>query len=512
MTRKRARRSRALAPLALLAFAAVVWLAWHQFGGGSPTFPELPVPASTAPRPEVYYGPPNSLAVMPFGTAAEAAGDPVMGEGLATGILDHLIAEPALQVTARSSAFFFRDRGGDPRVTAERLRSRHLLDGELRGDSEGLVLDLALFDAQEDREVWRQEYTGDLPALLGSLGGICADLMAVLPVPAREPVAAGPAPDAQAWLQYARGLYYADPSREQDLAGAAEALQSAVAIDPQFAAARLELARVWLHPAWPAAETAGESVARAREAVQRVLDDDSAAAGAWALLSYIRHRYEWDWTGAAAAARRAAELGPGDAGILGVAGLALATVGEFAAAQEFLRDAVSRDPLNLGRRLRLGLLQEYRGDFDAALATYRQLLVLNPGYPGGHAYRARAKLLQGKPDSALEEAELETDPFWRRYARLLALTALDEAGEAEPLLREMIADSGTAAAFQLAEILAFSGDAEEAFDWLERAYEQRDPDLASLLGNRLLEPLHADERWPELLSRLALPAGDRTEG
>ena len=502
------RRSRIFAPLALLVLAALAWVAWNHFPGSSPAPAERPAAAGVGGRHEVYYGPPNSLAVLPFEYAAEATEDAVLGEGLAAGILDHLVAEPGLHVTARSSSFFFRDRGGGHRIIAERLQSGHLLDGEFRREGEGVVLTLALFDARENREVWRQEYAADLPGLLGMLGGICADIVAALPIPPRELRPAGPAPDAQAWLQYARGLYYADPSREQDLPGAADALQSALAIDPSYAAARLELAGIWLHPAWLAGETGGESVAQAREAVLLVLDEDPAAARAWALLSYIRHRHDWDWDGAAASGRRAAELGRGDAGVLGVAGLALATVGEFAMAQDLLQDSVSRDPLNLGRRLRLGLLQEFRGDFDAALATYRQLLVLNPDYPGAYAYRARVKVLQGKPDSALAEAEQESDPFWRRYARILALTAQGEAGEAEPLLQEMVADSGSVAAFQLVEILAFSGDSAEAFEWLERAYARRDPGMASVLGNRFFEALHDDARWTELLTRLGLTAVD----
>lgn len=502
------RPSRILAPVALVVLAALAWVAWDHFPGSSPAPAGRPAAAGVGARHEVFYGPPNSLAVLPFENATEATEDAALSEGLAAGILDHLVAEPGLQVTARSSSFFFRDRGGSRRIIAERLQSRHLLDGEFRREGEVAVLSLALFDAQENREVWRQEYAADLPGLLGMLGGICAEIVAVLPMPVRELRPTGPAPDAQAWLQYARGLYYADPSREQDLAGAAAALQSALAIAPSYTAARLELAGIWLHPAWLAGETGGESVARARKAVQLVLAEEPAAARAWALLSYIRHRHDWDWDGAAAAGRRAAELGTGDAGVLGVAGLALATVGELPVAQDLVQDSVSRDPLNLGRRLRLGLLQEFRGEFDAALATYRQLLVLNPDYPGAYAYRARVKVLQGKPESALEEAGQETDPFWRRYARILALTARGEAGEAEPLLQEMVAESGAVAAFQLVEILAFSGATAEAFEWLDRAFARRDPGLASVLGNRFLEELHDDARWPEWLARLGLTAMD----
>jgi tetratricopeptide (TPR) repeat protein len=188
-----------------------------------------------------------------------------------------------------------------------------------------------------------------------------------------------------------------------------------------------------------------------------------------------------------------------------VASLAMSTVGEFGEAQDLLEESVRRDPLNLGSRLRLGLLQEFRGDYEAALASYRQVLALNPDYPGGHAYRARVKLLQGKFDSALRESEQESDPFWRRYAAILALSAREEPEQAQPMLQDMIAEAGDFAAFQIAEILAFGGDVDGAFEWLGRAYAQRDAGLASTMGNRFFENLHADDRWPEWLARLGLP-------
>jgi tetratricopeptide (TPR) repeat protein len=173
--------------------------------------------------------------------------------------------------------------------------------------------------------------------------------------------------------------------------------------------------------------------------------------------------------------------------------------------------------LNLHSALRLGLLQEFLGDYDAALAIYRNILRMNPDYPAAHAYRARVKVLQDKPDSALRESEKETNPFWGRYARILALSAgeksAEEAGEiagqqsdeARALLDDMIEEDGHAAAFQIAELLAFRNEQDRAFGWIDRAHAQRDKGIASTIGNRLLENLHSDPRWAAWLQRLSLP-------
>ena len=108
------------------------------------------------------------------------------------------------------------------------------------------------------------------------------------------------------------------------------------------------------------------------------------------------------------------------------------------------------------------------------------------------------------PESALEEAELEQQPFWRQYARILSLTALERTDEAELLLQQMIDANGNDAAFQIAEIYAFSGANDQAFEWLDRAWRQRDGGMSELLGNYFLSGLENDARWQELLARMGL--------
>jgi TolB-like protein/cytochrome c-type biogenesis protein CcmH/NrfG len=492
--------------------AAILWSAWERFSNGPPAVAERPSALGDGPQRQVYFGPPNSVAVLPFTTSASNPETAAEAEGFAAEILEVLIGARGLQVTARSSSFFFRHAAGDHRIIAERLQCRHLLGGEWGSGPDGVELALRLYDASSGSEIWRTLYSEPLPKLLAMREDISADVLAALPVPAQAVGRPLPHPDPGAWVHYAQGLRHTDPSAEPDLARATDALQSALAIDPGFAAARLELAEAWLHPSWIGGIGGVQSVADALAAVQAVLDEDPESARGWALMSHIRHQHDWDWDGAASAGRRAAGLRPGDASILSVASLALSAVGEFASAQELLEESVRRDPLNLGGRLRLGLLLEFRGEFESALATYRQLLSLNPEYPGGRAYRARVKVLQGKADSALRESDQEADAFWRRYARVLALRTQRENGDGAALMQEMIEQDGSVAAFQIAEILAFGGDRDRAFEWLDRAFQQRDPGIASSVGNRFLENLHADSRWPDWLSRLGLPAHEGREG
>ena len=108
------------------------------------------------------------------------------------------------------------------------------------------------------------------------------------------------------------------------------------------------------------------------------------------------------------------------------------------------------------------------------------------------------------PESALEEAEKEQNPFWQRYARILSLIAMERPDEADSLLQQMIIEHGHDAAYQVAEIYAFGGDVGEAFNWLDRAYRQRDGGMSELIGNYFLANLENDVRWRELLIKVSL--------
>lgn len=519
---------RLVAPLVAIALLVAAWLAWERYPVATPEAEAGRAP----PGREVYFGPPNSLAVLPFADRSPAGDQTPQAHGFAGELLQRFVQVPELQVSARSSSFFFRDESAPPRVVAERLQCAILLRGEWLETGGRLTVTATLFDAHRDREIWRSDYAGGLPDIPALRDTIVRDALDALPglgprassrIGARiglshTPTASYGVFDPAAWLLVQQGLYQADPLAGADLAAAEASLRAALDLDSTYAAARLSLAELLLHPARPPGAS-GSAVAEARRLAEQLVagavdsaagpsgDFDRIRARSLGVLSYVRHRYDWDWPGAVDAGRRAVTLQPGDAGLLILTGVALSTLAEFEEARQLLEASVQRDPLNLGGRLRLGLLQEFSGLYEEALASYRQVLALHREYPAARAYRARVKVLQDKSASALRESEQEADPFWRRYARILALTAAERPGEAEPLLEAMIEEDGEVAAFQLAELLAFRNETGRAFEWLQRARQQRDPGLSAVLGNPMLRNLHEDPRWAGQLEQLGLPAG-----
>ena len=311
--RKRRMTQRLSTPLLALLLLAVALFAWERLatrapaaGAESASRPERQAelqtepPAATRSREtrggEIYYGPRNSLAVLPFADRSDAADQAAQALGFAGEVLERLVDVPGLQATARRSAFFFRDASVPRRVIAERLRSAWLLSGEWRNEDGRLAVTAALYDARRDRELWRKDYTGvlsDLPALRDTL---VADVLDAFPQVGRGDLAAAGAIHPEAWLALQQGLYRADPLANSpndrtgdrpggppggvDLPAAQASLQAALDLDPGYEAARLSLAELSLHPAWPRREAEADSalapaadspVAEARRMVETVL-------------------------------------------------------------------------------------------------------------------------------------------------------------------------------------------------------------------------------------------------
>lgn len=455
-------------------------------------------------RAQVYLGPRNSIAILPFTGESQVTGQAFWAPGFSRELHRSLTRTPGLQVTSLNSSFFPGLQPAQPELIAERLQVRHLLSGEFHESNGTIRITAGLFDAKQKVETWSGHYEGSLEEAFSFMDQILVAL-----VDAIKPVKRGDLPQAvpvnsEAWKHYLQGLYFAE---QRTLNGFREAEQSflfAKEVAPGFGLARVALARLWM------GQIAGGSaplnlVEATRGELESALDSEPAVPDALGLLSYLNRSVDWNWAGALEAANQAVELIPGDSDLMSTASLAMFSLGQFRQAGELLEQSVAQDPLNLAKRLRLGLLLEFAGEPEEAVKRYRQIIALNPEFPGVRAYLARVRIIQDKASLALEESEQEVDPFWKRYSMALALTALGRNEDPQSLLEQMIAEDGDQSAYQITEILALNGETNRAFEWFQRAYEQHDGGMTEVVGNYFLENLHGDPRWAEMLDRLGLP-------
>jgi tetratricopeptide (TPR) repeat protein len=247
-----------------------------------------------------------------------------------------------------------------------------------------------------------------------------------------------------------------------------------------------------------------EGYRKAREAVERALALDPNLAEAHAAMGWIKTHYDWDWTGADASLQQALALEPGNARVVRDAARLARTLGHFDEALALDRRAVELDPLSGTAHYDLGFQAYYAGLLEEAVTAFKKALEFSPERVEAHTLLGRVYLAQAHPQEALAEIEREPERLLRLYGQALAYHALGRKKESDAALAELIAKYHADAAYQIAEVYAFRGEADRAFEWLERAYAQRDPGLTQMKGDPLLKSLERDPRYAAFLKKMKL--------
>ena len=147
----------------------------------------------------------------------------------------------------------------------------------------------------------------------------------------------------------------------------------------------------------------------------------------------------------------------------------------------------------------------YAGYHDEARAVMEKVLELQPDYPSMHMQLGRVLLAEGQPEEALALMQAEPHDFYRSFGLALAYHAVSNQVAADRELADFTARYQDHSAYQVAEIHSFRGEREQAFQWLDMAWQQHDGGLAELKGDPLLSDLMDDPRWAALLTRMGLP-------
>jgi predicted Zn-dependent protease len=221
---------------------------------------------------------------------------------------------------------------------------------------------------------------------------------------------------------------------------------------------------------------------------------------AYEALGRIKVWHDFDWAGADTAYQRALALEPGKSSVLGQSGKLARILGRLDEAAALFRRAVRSDPLDDGVYHSAGVAFCYAGLNEEATAAFRKALDLVPERPITHSMLAEIYLLKAQPREALMEARQERNPALQRWAMALAYYALGRKNESDASLAELIAGP-----FGIAEVYAFRGETNRAFEWLEQAYALPDAGLTLIKGDPLLKGLVDDPRYAALLKKMGLP-------
>jgi tetratricopeptide (TPR) repeat protein len=247
--------------------------------------------------------------------------------------------------------------------------------------------------------------------------------------------------------------------------------------------------------------------------LKKALELDNTLAYAYVELGGYRCFTEWDWEGAERDLQQAIRLNPNDAGAHYVYAHVLCIMGRTEEALQHSELALELDPLSPGCYLFHGIVLRYNRRYDDATAAFRKVLEIEPNFPFGIVNLAMTLGRKGMYDEQLSinrkilayDAELATalENGFEKAGRKGAYHAVGD------LLAERYGKPGNnVPALNISNTYLDAGEYDLAIDWLEKAYEEHDPNLP-YIGSPEYDPLRSDPRFQELLRKMNLPVDEK---
>jgi adenylate cyclase len=458
-----------------------------------PAAPAVPDAANVAIR--------KSIAVLPFVDMSEKKDQEYFSDGLSEELIDLLVKTQGLEVTARTSSFYFKGKQATIGEIAKTLNVANVLEGSVRKAGNNIRVTAQLIRASDGVHIWSETYDRDLKDVFKVQDDIAQGVvdklkLTLLPTDTSEPARTV---NPEAHTLYLQARFFLDRDTRESLVKANEYYKRALALDPKYAAAWAGIGEVVDRQVANGYLSLAEGEIRAREAAAKALQLDPKNGEAYAILG-LSHVMAREWVEAEAILAKGREADPTDPTLLTISGVVARAVRGEDAAIGLFRQALAHDPLRLLARRYLARTLAYANRLAEAETEIRQVIEANPMQPGAHYDLGRILLAKGEIDAAAAAFAAEPDESWRSFGIPLSAKAQNRTAETKAALAVQLRQPA-GAEFQLAETYAYLGDTEQAFKWLDAAAD-RDMGIIWLRNDFLLKGLTGDPRYALLLRKL----------
>jgi TolB-like protein/Tfp pilus assembly protein PilF len=496
----------AVTALSLLMAGVVVWQLARTLHAPAPLAP-------SAPRSEAAASsmPNKSIAVLPFVDMSEKHDQEYFSDGLSEELIDHLAHNPNLKVIARTSSFAFKGKNEDMRTIASKLGVANLLEGSVRKAGTELRITAQLIRATDGVHLWSQTYERKLNDIFKVQDEISTTVAKELNVALGESSrrAAVGASSIEAYNLMLQGNYFYYRYGKGDIEKAIMFYRQATAEEPGNAPAWARIAEAYVELGGQGQLSRESARTQALSALQRAFALDANLARAHYVLGNMYRDLDLDWGAAKTEFERAVALDTnGDVSAdarSNIAWIEAFQTGRTDALLRIVVQEVARNPLDSSNFYLLGIIQYTAGHLEESAATFRKLLELNPIFGGAHADYAVTLLAMGNQAEALAEVEKESDEETKLGALPCIYWTMGRHAESNAAMKRLEDQYGNNGAYIAALNHACRTEADLAFQWLERAYRQRDSNLENIKLDPWLRSLHDDPRYKALLRKLKFP-------
>jgi len=447
----------------------------------------------------------HAIVVLPL---RNAGGD--RDQYLADGITEKLISDlgriSAVPVISRTSAMSLRQTNRSIPEIARQLGVDGVVDGFVLRDGNQIRINAQLSDGNTGRQLWKREYFRSVSSTLQLASDIAHDIAAQIRigVKAREQTGSAPAhqPDAEAQDLYLQGKYFLN--RGDDYLESIDYFQKAIEKDPSFAPAYAGLAADYNGLGRGGSLPYTEAYSKAKIAAKKATELDKDSAEGHAALAEALVSLDWDWRAAGDEFHRALEANPSSASAHLVYARYLTKLGRSQEAISEAETGRKLDPLSLLAYHEVAYCYYADRRYERALETIREAAELNLMSPSNvlHWVLGAIYVEKGNYQKAFGEFRVARD--WGHIGNAYARAGqIEEANQMIARLKAHVKERGTGT-YEIALVYAGLGNKDEAFVWLEKAYQVRDKGLTFLKIDPCVDPLRSDPRFQNLLRRVGL--------
>jgi TolB-like protein/DNA-binding winged helix-turn-helix (wHTH) protein len=451
----------------------------------------------------------KTVAVLPFVDMSEKKDQEYFSDGLSEELIDMLSKVPELRVPARTSSFYFKGKQVTIADIAKALSVSHVLEGSVRRSGNTLRITAQLIRVDNGYHVWSETYDRKLDDIFKIQDDIAGSVVKALKVSLMGGMLPGSAgtQNVEAYNLYLQGRQSYNEANLSGYQRAVTAFRAAIALEPDYAAAYadLALAQLWLisdtdkpadDPGWDAA------LADAEKAVALA----PGLAESYSARGFVRTIYRFDFVGGQSDLDKALALNPGDALVLHRSAVLLGVLGKLPAAIAREEQALALDPLSAEICMRLGFFLVADQQMGLARPLYEKALATAPNSTLALYHLGELELLEHQPERALAIFRQSTVEDYRLSGQATAEYSLGHRDSSQRNLEQLIAKKPTPAT-AIAGVYAWRGEKDKAFQWLERAYLERDVAITWLKIDFRFRGLREDPRYKALLKKMNLPEG-----